>query len=105
MLFHVLTMWSQLFIRQTIRPEAFAASFQTSEGEHQHAFLRKDRFEVRDKRYEGDAENFYKMVISNIFVLFYALTYKYELALMEPRESILVAAHNSLISEIRKNFL
>ena len=69
------------------RPEAFAASFQTSEGEHQHAFLRKDRFEVRDKRYEGDAENFYKMVISNIFVLFYALTYKYELALMEPRET------------------
>ena len=65
----------------------------------------KDRFEVRDKRYEGDAENFYKMVISNIFVLSYALTYKYELALMEPRESILVAAHNSLISEIRKNFL
>ena len=52
-----------------------------------------------------DAENFYKMVISNIFVLSYALTYKYELALMEPRESILVAAHNSLISEIRKNFL
>ena len=42
----------------------------------------KDRFEVRDKRYEGDAENFYKMVISNIFVLSYALTYKYELALM-----------------------
>ena len=36
------------------RPEAFAASFQTSEGEHQHAFLRKDRFEVRDKRYEGE---------------------------------------------------
>ena len=58
------------------------------------------RLEVR-----GDAEIFYKMVISNIFVLSYALTYKYELALMEPRESILVAAHNSLISEIRKNFL
>ena len=32
-------------------------------------------------------------------------TYEYELTLMEPRESILVAAHNSLISEIRKNFL
>ena len=31
--------------------------------------------------------------------------YKLTLALMEPRESILVAAHNSLISEIRKNFL
>ena len=25
-----------------------------------HAFLRKNRFEVRDKRYEGDAEDFYK---------------------------------------------
>ena len=35
----------------------------------------------------------------------FVLTYKYELTLMEPRESILVAAHNSLISEIRKNFL
>ena len=42
------------------RPEAFAASFQTSEGEHQPAFLRKNRFEVRDKRYKGDAEDFYK---------------------------------------------
>ena len=62
--------------------------------------VRGMRLEVR-----GDAEIFYKMVISNIFVLSYALTYKYELALMEPRESILVAAHNSLISEIRKNFL
>ena len=30
---------------------------------------------------------------------------KDELMLMEPRESILVAAHNSLLSEIRKNFL
>lgn len=45
------------------RPEAFAASFQTSEGEHQHAFLRKDRFEVRDKRYEGDAEDYYKGIL------------------------------------------
>ena len=33
-------------------------------------------------RYEGDAEIFYKIVISNIFVLSYALTYKYELTLM-----------------------
>ena len=38
------------------------------------------RYEIRGTR--GDAENFYKMVISNIFVLSYALTYKYELALM-----------------------
>ena len=33
-----------------VRPEAGGASFQTSEGEHQHAFLRKDRFEIRDTR-------------------------------------------------------
>ena len=51
MLFHVLTMWSQLFIRQTIRPEACGASFQT----------------IRTQ---------------NICMLSYALTYKYELALM-----------------------
>ena len=38
------------------------------------------RYEIRGTR--GDAENFYKMVISNIFVLSYALTYKYELTLM-----------------------
>lgn len=65
----------------------------------------KDRFEVRDKRYEGDAENFYKRGICYIILLSFIPTYKYELTLMEPRESILVAAHNSLISEIRKNFL
>ena len=43
--------------------------------------------------------------IFNILLLSHIQTYKYELTLMEPRESILVAAHNSLISEIRKNFL
>ena len=43
-----------------VRPEAGGASFQTSEGEHQHAFLRKDRFEIRDTRYEKDAEDLYK---------------------------------------------
>ena len=38
-------------IRQSdVRPEAGGASFQTSEGEHQHAFLRKDRFEIQDTR-------------------------------------------------------
>ena len=52
------------------RPEAFAASFQTSEGEHQHAFLRKDRFEIRDKRYEGDAEDYYKRGICHIRIFF-----------------------------------
>ncbi len=36
------------------------------------------RLEVR-----GDAEIFYRMVISNIFVLSYALTYKDELTLMQ----------------------
>ena len=40
----------------------------------------KDRLEVRGTRYEGDAEIFYKMVISNIFVLSYALTYSNQLS-------------------------
>ena len=48
----------------------------------------KDRYESRDLKLEKNLQ-----------------TYKDELELMEPRESILVAAHNSLISEIRKNFL
>ena len=43
--------------------------------------------------------------IFNILLLSHIQTYKYELTLMEPRESILVAAHNSLISKIRKNIL
>ncbi|PWL44731.1 MAG: hypothetical protein DBY44_07605 [Veillonellaceae bacterium] len=32
------------------------------------------------KRLEGDAENFYKMIISNIFVLSFALTYSNQLS-------------------------
>ena len=47
----------------------------------------------------------FRLQRENISMLSCFLTYKYELTLMEPRESILVAAHNSLISEIRKNFL
>ena len=50
-------------IRQSdVRPEAFSASFQTSEGEHQHAFLRKDRFEIRDTR------RMRKIIIKGVFV-------------------------------------
>ena len=54
------------------RPEAFAASFQTSEGEHQHAFLRKDRFEIRDKRLEKDAKDYYKrgVFVTSVFFPF-----------------------------------
>ena len=50
----------------------------------QHAFLRKDRFEVRDKRYEGDAEEPsdrkpvglpFRLQRENINMLSYFLTY------------------------------
>ena len=34
----------------------------------------KDRFEVRDKRYEGDAENFYKRGIYHIRMFSFVLT-------------------------------
>ena len=62
-------------IRQSdVRPEAFSASFQTSEGEHQHAFLRKDRFEIRDTRYEKDAEDYYKRGICHIRMFPFVLT-------------------------------
>ena len=50
-------------------------------------FMERWQTKKTDMRHENwdlsrEAEIFYKMVISNIFVLSYALTYKYELTLM-----------------------
>ena len=88
------------------------------DSEHLHAFLYiKDRLEVRGRSYEKDAEDFYKRIYLTSFCFPYSPTEESTiprqllaggppfLSRKEWGECLLLIAHNSLLLEIRKNFL
>ena len=99
------------------RPEAIAASFQTSEGEHQHAFLSSNiqhstfhhlanqTIRQSDIRPEACGASFQTKRTQNICMLSYALTYSILLSptsqrLADSRQRIVSNACKSLISYI-----